>query len=376
MQACHSPGMEQVDGFLLFMLSRHTKRALLGFLFAGVVLALIGATTRHYFTARALEIRLGQERAELVAAEPLLLVVERSDRSRERSFAVRLQPYQRTTVAAELSGRVEEVLVEAGDWVEKGSLLLRLDPRLARLNVEAAQAAVKASEAQLRELTRRAGEAARLFAAQTIPETQLEAARSQAEVQESEMDRLRAEVGRQEELLARHEVRAPFSGNVNQRLVEQGDSVNQNQPLLSLVTLNPLRVRFFVSDLEVGSFRVGQAVLLTVSAMPGREFWAPVTSVAQATDTATGLFMVEAQVENGDQLLTGGAQGSIRATIHHHVETLFVPASAVRFEGRRTLVEVWDGGGATRRDLKIGAETGGYYPVFSGLEEGDILVVR
>jgi RND family efflux transporter MFP subunit len=358
------------------MLSRHTKRALLGFLFAGVALVLIGATTRHYFAARALELRLGQEKAKLVAAEPLLLVVERSDRSRERSYAVRLQPFQRTSVAAEIAGRVGEVLVETGDSVQKGDLLLRLDATLARLNVEAAQAALGAGEAQLRELARRVREAERLVAAQTIPETQLEAARSQAEVQERELDRLRAEVGRQQEILARHEVRAPFSGNVNQRLVEEGDSVNQSQALVSLVTLDPLRARFFVSDREVGSFRVGQTLPLGVAAEPGREFWVPVTSVARSTDPGSGLYMVEAQVANGDQRLAGGAQGSIRATIIQYSDTLFVPASAVAFEGRRTMVEVWKEGSVTARDIRIGAETEGYYPVVSGLEEGDVLVVR
>lgn len=358
------------------MLSRHAKRALIGFLFAGVALIVIGAATRHYFAARALEIRLEQERAEMVAPEPMLLPVERSDRTRERWYAVRLQPFQRSAVAAEVAGRIEEVLVEAGDLVDQGDVLLRLDATLAELNLEAAHAALEAGEAQLKELRRRAAEAERLSVAQTIPETQLEAARAQVEVQEREIDRLRVEKRRQEEWLSRHVVRAPFAGNVNQRLVEVGDSVNLNQPLVSLVTLDPLRVRFFVSDLEVGSFQAGDKLPLILSAFPGETFEAPVTSVARSTDPVSGLFQIEARVPNAGQRLSGGSHGRVLATIVQYRDTLFVPAAAVRFEGRHALVEVWNGGEGTVRSLEIGAETDGYYPVFFGLEEGEVLVVR
>lgn len=358
------------------MLSRHTKRALLGLVFAGIVLVVVGAASKHYFAGRALGIRLEQELGDLIPPEPMLLAVARSDRASERFYAVRLQPFQRTAVAAEISGRVKELLVETGDSVEGGAVLLRLDDTLARLNLAAAEAAMQAAQAQLRELRRRVAEAERLSAAQTIPETQVEEARSQAEVQEAEVNRLRAEVGRQQEMLARHEVRAPFAGNVNQRLVEIGDSVSVNQPLVSLVSLDPLRVRFFVSDLEVGSFRVGDRLALTLSTHPGRELEAPVISVARSTDPVSGLYLIEARVPNPDRLLSGGAQGRIEATIQEYRDELFVPASAIRFEGRTILVEVWNDGEIELRDLEVGPEIDGHYPVFAGLEEGEILVVR
>lgn len=359
-----------------FMLSRHTKRAILGLVFATITLVVVAAASRHYFAARALEIRLEQERAKLTPPQPMLLPVERSDGTRERSYAVRLQPFQRSAIAAEAAGRVEEILVEVGDTVEKDQVLLRLDSTLARLNLEAAQAALAAGEAQLREQRRRVREAEQLAESQSIPATQLEAGRAQAEVQERELERLRVEARRQEELLARHDVRAPFSGNLNQRLVEEGDSVGQNQPVANLVTLDPLRARFYVSDVEVRSFKTGDSLRLTLSSFPGREFEAPVVSVARATDPTNGLFLIEARVRNPEQLLPGGAQGRVTATIAEYEGMLFVPAAAVRFDGQRALTEVWVDGAARQRELKLGPETEGYYLVLAGLEEGEVLVVR
>lgn len=358
------------------MLSRHTKRAILGLAFAGVTLLVIGAASRHYFAGRALELRLEQERASLVPPEPMLLAVERSDRTRERSFAVRLQPYRRSAVAAEATGRIAEVLVEVGDSVDAGQPMFRLDAALARLNVESAQAALQAAEAQLQEVQRRAEEAERLAAAQTIPETQLEAVRAEAEVQAAELERLRSELRRQEEMLARNEVRAPFAGIVNQRLVDLGDSVNLNQPVASLVTLDPLRLRFFVSDTEVTSFQKSDILRLRIPSHPEKEFQAPVVSVAQSTDPVSGLFLIEGEVPNPEQAIPGGARGRVIADIREYTNMPFVPASAVRFEGQRALVEIWTAEGITLRQLELGPEIDGHYPVLDGIEEGEILVVH
>lgn len=358
------------------MLSRHAKRAILGFSFAGIVLVIIGAATRHYFAGRALELRLEQERADMVPPEPLLFTVERSTRQRERSFAVRLQPYQRSAVAAETAGRIEEVLIDVGDFVEKDQVLFRIDPTLAQLNLEAARAALQAAEARLKEIERRVREAEQLAEARTIPRTELDAVRAEAEVQAAELERLRSELSRQEEILAHHEIRAPFAGNVNQRLVEVGDAVNVNQQVASLVTLDPLRVRFFVSDVEVQSFQPGDSLPLTVDSRPEDDFQVPVTSVADATDPVSGLFLIEGEVANPDRKLVGGAKGKVTATIAEYTDMLFVPAATVRFEGPKALVEVRVNGESEMREVELGPETDGFYPVLDGLAEGDVLVVR
>lgn len=358
------------------MLSRHTKRAIIGFFFALVALLLVGVASRHYFAAQALEIRLEQERAAIVPAEPMLLAIERQTHSRQRAFAVRLQPFQSAALAAEVSGRVEEVLVEVGDDVVEGQLLARINPALARLNLTASEAGLAAAQAQLRELQRRASEAERLASMQTVPQTEREAAQAQVAVQEAEIQRLQAEVSRQEELLERHEIRAPMAGTVNQRLVEAGDSVNQNQAVATIVILNPLRARFSVSDVEVGSFRPGQEVQVVVEALPGKTFTATISFVARAVDPTSNLYPVEARVVDPEGLIPGGARGRVIAEIHQFSNMLFIPASAVRFDGRRVVAEVWREEQVTERELEIGPEIRGSYPILAGMDEGEIVIVR
>ncbi len=359
------------------MLSRHTKRAILGFAFGAAAVALLAASARNYFANQALEQRLAEERAALVPPEPLLVPVKRQTRARERTFAATLAPDRRAAVAAEMSGRVAEVLVEVGDSVEQGDILVRLDSTFARLAVASSQAALAAAEAQMREIERRVREAERLAEAQTIPQTDLEAVRAEAAVQAAEIDRLRSHLREQEERFSRHEIRAPFAGSVNERFVETGDSVNVNEAVVALVDIDPLRVQFHVSDLERDSFAPGTALSLTVDSRPGETFSPAIRSVANAPAPGAGLYLIEANLPNPDQSLAAGSRARVKASLTEFRETLFAPAEAVRFQGEHALVEVWsDEQKPVLREVELGPEIDGAYPVLTGLQEGEILLIR
>lgn len=358
------------------MLKRHTKRAILGLLFIGVALTLVIVVSQHYFAGRALAIRLEEERGEFVPAKPLLLTVERQTRSRSRAFAVRLEPFLRAGVAAETSARVQEVFVETGDSVAAGDLLVQLDPTVTELNLSSVEAGLQAAEAQLEEIRRLAAEAERLAESQSVPQTRREAAQAQVKVQEASTRQLQAELHKQEELLQRHQIRAPFAGHVNERLVDEGDSVTPNQPVITLVKLDTLRARVYVSDVEVNSFTQGQEVKLRLDAFPEEPLTAQISMVAQSADPVSNLFLVETRIANPDTALPGGTRGRIVAVVERFTDTLFIPASAVRFDGGRVLAEVWQEEKAQTRELRVGPAIDGDYPVFAGLDEGEVVIVR
>ncbi len=358
------------------MLSRHTKRAILGLFFLSVLLLLVIGASWQYFAARELEIRLEEERANLIPAEPLLLQLERQTKTRTRSFAARLEPFHRSAVAAETSARVLEVFVNSGDSVSANDLLVRLDPTLAELAANATAASLQAAESQLREFRRLADEAVRLAEAQTVPETRRDAALAQVEFQEAQVRQIQAELRRQQEILQRHEIRAPFAGTVNQRLVDPGVSVSPNEPVATIASLDPLRARFHVSDLEVRSFQPGQNLAVHVTAFPETPFTATVSAVAQAADPVSGLFLIEALVPNPENQLPAGVQARLVAEIEQIADAIFVPASAIRFDGERALIRVQNETETEIRELRIGREIDGHFPVFSGLDEGETIVIH
>jgi membrane fusion protein, multidrug efflux system len=359
------------------MISRRTKRVMLGLGFAALTLVLLVTVLARYFAAQERRQRIAEERANLQAAEPLSVTAARETRERRRSYSAQLRPFAEARLAAEAQGRLDEILAQPGDRVTQGQTLARIDPTLARLNLESAEATLAAAQAQLDELRRQLQDAEILGASRAIAEAEVRGLRAQLNVQEREVNRWDVETRRQAELLARHQIRAPFDGILNERLVESGDTVALQQPLLRVVALDPLRVIFFVSEAEISSFRSGTPILLRLHSYPEREYSLTVTHVSASADPRTGLFRLETWLPNPDLTLQGGLVGTVEATVAVYRDTIFVPAAAVRFDGPNAFIEVSPPEGPPeRRRIEIGPDVGGSFPVLSGVAAGEQILIR
>lgn len=293
---------------------------------------------------------------------PNVVVIESATRPQVRRYAAQLRPWMSANVPAEVSGRVVEVLVEAGTLVKSGQPLVKLDDRLATIAADRARANHEESERLL-------DEAKRLSQTRAISNTQYESQAALERITKAAMDESL-------ELLARHTIRSPFDGVVNSRSVDIGDAVNSNQAVAEVVDLDRLRVELFVSENDLSAFPEGRKLELLVSAAPNAVFAPKVNFVSKSADPETRLFRVEAVLENtGD--LPGGLQGVVSNEIEVFKGLPMVPSMAVRFVGRETLV--WkedDSGNAAQTTITVGPELDGFYPVFQGLQTGDRIQVR
>lgn len=359
------------------MLSRRSKRLIIGFTFLGVVLVVILVSVARFFAALEERRRYEEERASLKPRELFTVNVERRDRERIRRYSAQISPWIDARVGAEVAGRVVETLTDPGYRAHKGETLIRLDPVMARIELQSAEAAVEAARVQAKESERLLKEAQELSKRSVMARTELEAARSRAEASAADLRRLEAEQAQMTERLDRHEIKAPFDGIVRERFVDAGDVVGANEAVFSMVALDPLRVIFAVTESEVGGFKPGETVALEVDGMPGEIFRPVIRNVSRAADPQTRLFTIEAALSNPGQLLPGGTQGVVSATIDSLKDRLFVPTSAVRLAGQRALVEKVNGEGIPELvEIEIGQEIDGTYPVLAGLSEGDRVVVR
>ena len=359
------------------MISRRAKRVTLGLAFGFLALLVFIILLNRHFAAIELRQRLEEERAEIREPEPLVHVVALDTDIRSRAFSARLLPWNDTRVAAEVSGRIDAITVEPGERVEEGAALVRLDDTLARLRLRSAEAAVESARSQLREFQRQADEAARLIESRAAPESRLLEARSRVEVQESELERLETEKAQAAESLRRHTVTAPFSGVAGERLVEIGDSVSAFQPVQRLAALDPLRVVFFVGEHEIAHLAPGSPIELRLSGAAD-SLPLEITSLAPVADRRTGSLRAEARLPNPDLALRGGIPGVVTAVIAAYPDRLFVPGTAVRYEGPRAFVDRIDEepDTVTPVEVELGPEIRGRYPVLSGLNEGDRILVR
>lgn len=344
------------------MISRRVRRVTLGFLFVFLATVVISASVARYFQNREERRRYEEEKAQLKPPELQTHLVTREKRQRMKKFSASVDPWAVADVPAEVTGRVTETLVEAGQVVRSGAPMVKLDQQQQEIRVRGAEARLKEQERLLREIST-------LAQRNVSSRTELEAAMSRFEIEKSEYESAK-------DNLERHTIRAPFDGVVNKRFVDVGDPVSVMQPVVEVVDIARLRVIFHVSEQDVFSFSPGRSLRLTLPALPGKEYFPKVDFVSRSADPKTRLYLVEAVLENPDGAIPGGLQGIVEAETELY-ELPFVPAAAVRIEGGKPTVLILDGEkGMASRFIEIGPEIDGFYPVLKGMREGERVVIR
>lgn len=344
------------------MFSRRAKRATIGFVVLGLVIASLTMAVARYFEAREAARRYEDEQARVEPPPVQDYRVERETRVRKRKYPAELLPWMDAGIPAEVSGRVVETFVEPGDQVKEGDPLVRLDSDQAEFRVNEA-------EARLREQLRLLEEAKVLWEKRAAARTDYEAIASQVRTAQAQLDALKDD-------LERHVVRAPFEGIVNKRLVDVGDAIRLNDPVIRLVDLDRLRVGFYVSEFDLAAFSKQKKVALRVPSRPEKTYEPTIDFLARSADPTTRLFEVQAVLDNEEAGLPGGIQGVIEAEVGAF-NALFVPASAVRFEGEEARVVKINGEKETGLvTVRLGPEVDGFYPVYEGLQAGDRVLIR
>lgn len=155
---------------------------------------------------------------------------------------------EKSQIAARIRGVVQAVLVRAGDLVEQGDLLVRLEEETTRAQVGQAKKALEAAEARLERAEQSHERVAFFFAAEAATEQRLEAARAGRDAARAEAARARHTLAEARVVRSRTEVRAPVRGEVAERRVDPGDLAHPGAPLLVVHTREAVRLTVFVRE--------------------------------------------------------------------------------------------------------------------------------
>ena len=300
---------------------------------------------------------------------------------REVTLTGTLSSPRRSALAPEVSDRVTDVLAEAGDRVDSGDALLRLDDGLSRIEVRVAEAALQEARANLADARRRLREAEDLAARDTIGKSELESRRARLRQAEAIVARRAAERDLQSELVDRHTLTAPFDGVINRRMIDVGERATPDNPVFELVAIQRLRLDLEVPQQYFGDVVAGTDALVRFDARPDMQLDNRVDTVIPVSSAASRTFNARINLDNSDGRLTPGM--SARATLR--IETgrsgVVIPQDAlIRHPDGRTVVWLAEGDGETRsvreQRVGIGLKFGGRIAVREGLEAGAAIVTE
>ncbi len=251
-----------------------------------------------------------------------------------------LQPTRSVDVGSELSGTLDEVLVDDNDHVKRGQVIARLDTskledavvksRATLAQMEATVTESKASLARLRKV-------AELSGGKVPSQADLETAEAVLQRAQASEASARAALKTDETNITKAVIRSPINGVVLARKVEPGQTVvaAMSTPVLFTIAedLTKMELEVAVDEADVGSVQLGQKASFTVSAWPGRNFPASIKRVglgSTITDNVVTYKTVLA-VKNDDLALRPGMTATARIVTADRDNVLLVPNAALRF---------------------------------------------
>lgn len=265
-----------------------------------------------------------------------------------------LQPTTQVDVGSELSGTIEEVLVNDNDKIKKGQTLARLDTSkledqalkseatlmAARANVTTAEATVNEASSNLDRLN----EAWKLSDGKipsksdlTSAEAALKRAMAEKASAEAAVKQAEATLRADKTNLTKARIISPIDGVVLLRKIEPGQTVaaSLQAPVLFVLAqnLSQMQLQVNIDEADVGQVKEGQSATFTVDAYPQRTFPATIKRVRYGSETTNGVVTYQGvlEVANDDLSLRPGMTATANITTLERDNALLVPNAALRF---------------------------------------------
>ena len=313
-----------------------------------------------------------------------------------------LEARVQTVISSKISGRIDRIMVDQGDRVEKGHPLIRLDDSeltqqvaIARSTLSASTAAVDRVQADktraravLEQVQRDQSRNQKLFAEKVISSSNIEKSELTLSVTMADLSRSEAAViEAQKNLivaqntldyhLARLEdtvIRAPFDGLIVRRDREPGDVVVPGSSIFLLISTQELWVRAWVDETEMETISSGQEARVIFRSEPNRPFPGEVIRLSRETDRETKEFLVDVRVESLPKNWSVGQRAEVFIKTAEKKEVVLLPSRLIVRKKDVAGVFVEAKGKALWRPVKIGLSGRQDVEILEGLHPGDTVI--
>lgn len=353
--------------------------------------------------------------AQLEAKKVRVARVQRLDTEETVYATGSLAAQDRATLSAKVPGRVASIEADLGMPVKQGDLLAQIERQDYELRVRQADAAlaqararlglslggeqdqvepektsiVKEAQALLNEATKNRDRIKSLRSEGVVPEADVETAEANYQVAANRYEeavheaknrmatlRMRqAELELAQQQLNDTEIRAPFGGMVEQRQTSPGEYLSIGVPVLTVVRVDPIRLRLEISEKDAPQVQIGQTVHLRVEGRE-RQHDGKISRVSPVISSGNRMLVAEADVPNAKGLLRPGSFAKANIVVNDKAPGLFVPEEAVlTFAGMQKIFLVREGK-AVETAVTLRRERDGLVEVLGEFKGGEEVVVE
>ena len=319
------------------------------------------------------------EKSEVPAEKPIAVKVQTiatRDLPMDVEASGRLAANREVILAAEVGGVVADYRAEVGDSVEKGQVLVVIDPTDYKLALNEAMAGLASAQAQLEATRNTYNRSKNLLPRKVISQESFDRAEAEYKAARATVARVKAQVDIAEQRLAKTEITAPFSGLISARTVELGQTLAPGTPVMGVVDLAEMRVKIYVAERDYVDLDPSDPVSVTVEAYPGRTFKGRIDVIGVKADPQTNTFGVEVLVDNPELVLKAGLSARVRIVAKVIKDAILIPQSTVLYREDRREVFVADADNTAHpRAVTLGQNKGSDVEILDGLKPGDQLII-
>lgn len=313
-----------------------------------------------------------------------------------------LEPRISTTISPKIAGRISQTLVDQGDRVESGQLLVRFDDdelqqqvEIAKANLEAAQAAIQRLNADQRravavfEHAKKSHDRVQSLkeknantqddvdrAIESLTIATAEATRAEAAISEGQKGLLAAEktLEYHRARLADTLIKSPFAGLIVARQREAGDIAVAGSAVLTLISTDLLWISAWVDETMMSKLDVQQPARIVFRSQPDRSYPGTVVRLGKQTDRETREFVVDVEVQELPGNWAVGQRADVFIETGRAENVLTIPLSTVIRRNEKDGVFVADNGVVRWKSVTLGLRGRDLVEVREGLAEHEVLL--
>ncbi|MEM1243310.1 MAG: efflux RND transporter periplasmic adaptor subunit [Pseudomonadota bacterium] len=281
-----------------------------------------------------------------------------------------LQAIQGVNITSEQAGKVTGIFFKSGQYVHKGDLLVSLNDNVEQADLKNYTAAYNLAKLNYQRLASLLKKNA--------------ASKSEVDKNEADMKQAQAQLERVRAIIAQKNIRAPFDGKLGIRMINLGEYISPGTNMVTLQSVNPIFVEFYLPEQYITSLYVNQPIQLHVQPYPNQVFKGKITALNAEVDTQTHNILVQATVPNSNKKLYPGLFADIKILLPQQDHVITLPQTAISYSlfGDSIFVVKQTGKDkkgkpileVARHSVDLGRSRGNLVAIKSGIKPGDVVV--
>lgn len=284
-------------------------------------------------------------------------------------------------VGSRISGVVNRLRANIGDYVEAGAVIAELDDAELRARLAQARASLEKATVDYEQARKVYERQRQLFENKHISEHEYDVAQSSYAAAKAQLMQAEANLELTRIQLSYATIRSPISGVIASVSTQEGEAVAAGlaaPTFVNIIDLHRLEVHTFVDETDIGKIDVGQRASFTVDTYPGIDFPGNVTAIypkAVIQDNVVNYIVTVEILDFKDRILRPEMTANVTITLEERRDVLAVPTTAIHRDRGERYVLVLEGEKHVRRTVNVGWRDGAYTEILEGLNDGDLVLI-